>query len=75
MKGKPALASLRKACVDALLMLLKSDAAALMELEPRIRSGLASLQMEQQAADAVKRRNTYASCLGRPQHPALASHA
>jgi hypothetical protein len=60
-RGKPALASLRKACQDALLVILKSEDPALMALEQRLVRGLTALQAEQAAEEAIKRRNTYES--------------
>ena len=60
-KGKPAKASLRKACTDALLTILRAEDPALMALEQRCVRGLSALQAEQGAEDAIKRRNTYAS--------------
>ena len=59
--GKVALASVRKACQDALLIMLRSEDAALMALEQRLVRGLTALQAELAAEEAIKRRNTYAS--------------
>lgn len=60
-KGKPAKASLRKACTDALLVILKAEDPALMALEQRCVRGLSALQADQAAEEAIKRRNMYAS--------------
>ena len=38
-KGKPALASMRKACQDAMLVILKSEEPALMDLQAAAGSG------------------------------------
>jgi hypothetical protein len=42
-------------------MILRSEEPALINQEQRIVRGLSTLQAEQQAGEAVKRRNTYES--------------
>jgi hypothetical protein len=56
-----AAASLRKACVDALMLMLKSEDPALQRLEGRICRGLQTLHADEQAQDVLKRRRAYAS--------------
>jgi hypothetical protein len=60
-KGKAGAASLKKCCQEALLVMLKSEDPVLMQQEQRIYRGLTSLQAEQQASEAIKRRNMYES--------------
>lgn len=42
-------------------MILRSEEPVLIDQEQRIARGLSTLQAEQQASEAIKRRNTYES--------------
>lgn len=52
---------MRKACQDAMLVLLKSEEPALMELQQRLVRGLTALKADRAAEEAIRRRDTYES--------------
>lgn len=60
-RPKSSIASIRKACVDAFLLILKAEDPVLRKQEQRLCSGLDTLKESQQAQDAIKRREMYAS--------------
>lgn len=60
-RPKSSVASIRKACVDAFLLILKAEDPVLKQQEARLCGGLDTLKESQQAQDAIKRREMYVS--------------
>lgn len=60
-RPKSSVASIRKACVDAFLLILKAEDPVLKKQEQRLCGGLHTLKESQQAQDAIKRREMYVS--------------
>lgn len=60
-RRKSSVVSIRKACVDAFLLILKAEDPLLRKQEERLCGGLSTLKESQLAQDAIKRREMYVS--------------